>query len=237
MIKIIVFHLLGVLQFGFGCYYDAMYVTIPSTSRTIAFSPFGGKLKYLTYLNALLQTAYFAISLVNDIIGTNEPSPAGKPLIRRVKDVMFSSLAFPLSIFVGTTFWGIYAVDRELILPRSLDAYFPLWLNHVMHTNIVVFSVIELVTSFRMYPSRKTALSLLGSFMLCYVIWIHVIYFHTGVWVYPILSVLNWPLRVMFYLFSLGLVCGLFVIGERMNEFVWGNEIQKTVKGSKKKSH
>ncbi|XP_053610712.1 androgen-induced gene 1 protein-like [Plodia interpunctella] len=234
MIKIILFHLLGALQFGYGCYYDAMYVHIPSTSRSV--TPFGGKLKYLTYLNALVQTAYFSVSLLNDLIGTNETSPSQKPLTRRIKDVMFSSLAFPLSIFVGTTFWGIYAVDRELILPRSIDQYFPGWLNHVMHTNIVVFSLIELITSFRMYPTRNTALSLLCSFMLCYVIWIHVIYFHTGVWVYPILNVLNWPLRLAFYVFSLALVCGLFLTGEKLNTLIWSNEVEKTVKGSKKKS-
>lgn len=68
-------------------------------------------------------------------------------------------------------FWGLYAIDRELVFPKILDSYFPQWLNHVMHTNIVVFSVIELVSSFRSYPTRKEGLGTLTLFMLVYLIW------------------------------------------------------------------
>ncbi|XP_034834440.1 androgen-induced gene 1 protein-like [Maniola hyperantus] len=228
------FHLIGAIQFFYGCYYDYTYVKIPSTSTT--FTEFGGKFKYLTYLNAMLQTVYFTVALINDLFGTNESSPSNKPLVRRTKDVLFSALAFPLALFVGVSFWGIYAVDRELILPKMMDAYFPTWLNHVMHSNIVVFTIIEMATSFRMYPKRKFGLSILTTFMLFYVVWIHVIYFKSGSWVYPILSVLNWPLRVFFYLFSLGFVCGLYTLGESMNQSVWSKEVEATVRSEKKKA-
>lgn len=184
----------------------------------------------------MIQTAYFTLALLNDLVGTNEPSPSHKPLIRRVKDVVFSALAFPLALFVGITFWGIYAVDRELILPRSIDPYFPLWLNHVMHTNIVVFILIDLLTSFRMYPSKKIGCSILTSFMLCYLIWLHIIYFNTGFWVYPILNVLNWPLRVFFYVFCLGLIWFAYSVGETVNKSVWSTEVEKTVRSGKKKA-
>lgn len=45
------FHLIGAIQFSYGCYYDFMYVRLPSTSTIV--TPYGGKLKYLTYLNAV----------------------------------------------------------------------------------------------------------------------------------------------------------------------------------------
>lgn len=233
MLKVL-FHLIGALHFCYGCYYDFTFVRIPSTSTTV--TPFGGKLKYLTFINAMLQTVYFTIALCNDLFGNNEQTPSEKPLIRRIKDTIFSSLAFPLAMFVGITFWGIYAIDRELILPRSLDPYFPLWLNHVMHSNIVVFSLIELISSFRMYPSRKKGLSILVAFMLCYVVWIHFIYFRTGSWVYPILTVLNWPVRVLFYVISLGLACSLYTVGENLNRSFWSKEIEETVRSGKKKA-
>lgn len=233
MVGQILFHLLGALQFAYGCYYDHTYVRLPGTSGA---GSFGGKLKFLTFIDAIIQTVYFTVALINDVWGTNEPTPSAKPLIRRIKDTLFSTLAFPVSMFVGITFWGIYAIDRELILPQRLDAIFPSWLNHVMHTNIVAFTLIELLTSFRMYPSRNHGISLLTAFMLCYMVWIHVIYVHTGAWVYPVLEVLNWPLRVVFYLFSLGFVLSLYVVGERMNKAVWSKEIEKTVKSGKKKA-
>lgn len=184
----------------------------------------------------LLQTLYFTVCLINDVVGTNEPTPSQKPLIRRIKDVLFTSLAFPLSMFVGLTFWGIYAVDRELILPKMMDEFFPVWLNHVMHTNIVAFICLDLLISFRMYPTRKFGLTILSMFMLCYMVWIHVIYFQTGSWVYPILKVLNWPLRVIFYLMSFGLVCGMYTLGEAINKSIWYKEVEKTVKSGKKKA-
>ena len=34
--------------------------------------------------------------------------------------------------FVVVTFWGLYAVDRELVFPKHLDKIVPMWLNHVM---------------------------------------------------------------------------------------------------------
>lgn len=228
------FHLFAAIQFGYGCYYDQVYVRVPSTSAIV--TPYGGKLKYLTHLNAMIQTLYFIVALLNDIIGNNEPTPSDKPLIRRIKDIMFSALAFPVAMFVGVTFWGIYAVDRELILPRSFDPYFPTWLNHVLHTNIVGCILIDLMTSFRMYPRKKLGLSILCMFMLGYMIWIHIIYFKTGSWVYPILNVINWPLRVIFYLCCLGLVCGLYNIGETLNKTVWSKEVEQTVKSGKKKA-
>lgn len=188
------------------------------------------------FLFQMVQTIYFTVALINDVIGNNEQTPSEKPLIRRVKDTIFSCLAFPLASFVGVVFWGIYAVDRELILPRSLDPYFPLWLNHVMHSNIVIFALIELVTSFRMYPTRKTGLSILSTFMFCYLIWIHIIYYKTGSWVYPILAVLNWPIKIVFYILSLGIVCGMYSIGDTLNTAVWSHEVEETVKAGKKKA-
>jgi len=40
--------------------------------------------------------------------------------------------------FVVLTFWGIYAVDRELVFPKALDGIIPSWLNHVMVGEIIL---------------------------------------------------------------------------------------------------
>ncbi|XP_059052656.1 androgen-induced gene 1 protein-like [Achroia grisella] len=226
------FHLLGAIQFCYGCYYDAVYVNIPGSAAPTL----GGKLKYLTYLDAIVQSIYFTIAFLNDLFGNNESTLSEKPLIRRIKDILFCALAYPVAMFVGISFWGIYAVDRELILPRSLDPYFPTWLNHVMHTNIVIFVLIELISSFRMYPTRKSAMTILSTFFLAYFIWVHVIYFKTDKWVYPILAVLNWPIRIVFYLFCLGFVSSLYFLGEKLNRIVWSKEVERTVKSGKKKA-
>ena len=53
---------------------------------------------------------------VNDFIGSRRKSSSGT--LVRVEDFLFASLAFPIGMFVGSAFWGLYAIDREL--QRSL---------------------------------------------------------------------------------------------------------------------
>lgn len=55
-----VFHLLGAIQFGFGVYYDFVYVNVPQ-SVLFTHVKFGGKFKYLTFINAVNKTITFSI--------------------------------------------------------------------------------------------------------------------------------------------------------------------------------
>lgn len=66
--------------------------------------------KFLTFLNMCLQFVFFAICILVDLTGQ-------KSSLKKVKDVMFASAAFPIGVFVACIFWGLYAVDRELIFP------------------------------------------------------------------------------------------------------------------------
>jgi hypothetical protein len=63
--------------------------------------------------------------VINDFIGTNDVAPKKMPLIRKIKDYVLATLAFPVAMNVGTTFWGLWAIDRELVFPKALDAFFP----------------------------------------------------------------------------------------------------------------
>lgn len=138
---------------------------------------------------------------------------------------MLACLAFPVSMFVGLTFWGIFFVDRELVFPKALDEFFPNWLNHAMHTNIMVFILIELFMFCRKYPTRKLGLTVLLVFKLIYLIWIHIIYSYSGMWVYPILQVLNWPLRIVFFILLMSLDVVLYVAGEKLNTVFWSKKL------------
>jgi len=194
---------------------------------------FGGRSKFLTYWCLILQACYYTIALLNDFIGSNEIAPKKLPLIRQVKDYMIAAFAWPIACNVAITFWGIYAIDRELIFPRALDSFFPDWLNHVMHTNILIFIVLEMCVSFRQYPSRRSGCTGLCTFMASYLIWIHIIFYMSGVWVYPVLEVLALPLRICFFVgvFIFSLI--LYRIGEFFNEIIWVKELKqiRTKKG------
>ncbi|KAK9696388.1 FAR-17a/AIG1-like protein [Popillia japonica] len=216
-------------HFWYASYYDWNYVNIPPTVHPMGIT-YGrtNKLKFLTYWDALLQSLFFTISFLNEIWGNTEvsPSPRNNSIIRKLKDLILPSLAFPISMFVGLTFWGLYLVDRELVFPKAIDPYFPPWLNHVMHTNIMVFVLLEMYMSFRRYPSRPLGLGILAIFMLCYLVWLHVIYIKTGIWVYPILEKLNLAARVVFFVSLLSLSVVLYIVGEKINQRIWLNRVK-----------
>lgn len=71
------------------------------------------------------QAVYFTLCIFNDFIGTNEFHPKKPSALRRFKDYVFAAFAFPLALNVAISFWSIYAIDRELILPKSFDSFFP----------------------------------------------------------------------------------------------------------------
>ncbi|XP_015173749.1 PREDICTED: androgen-induced gene 1 protein-like isoform X2 [Polistes dominula] len=193
-----------------------------------------GLLMYLTVWNCILQTVFFLICIINDLYGTNAVSPKKPPFIRKLKDYFFGALCFPLAMFVGITFWALMFIDRELVLPKALDPYFPWWLNHLMHTMIMVSIVTELLLSPRKYPKRSHSLFGLVGFTLTYLVWLHVIYYKNGIWVYPVMEVLTPTMRLVFFGILLIFTLLLYFTGEMLNKLVWGNDKTKQHKSHSK---
>ncbi|XP_029176526.1 androgen-induced gene 1 protein-like isoform X1 [Nylanderia fulva] len=225
------FHAVTFLQFAFAVFYDYTYTIVPY-NVTRVHSAFGGKFKFLTFWDAILQAIFFLICLLNDFYGTNAVNPKKPPFVRKLKDYFHASIGFPVAMFVGVTFWALMFVDRELVLPKALDPYFPWWLNHLMHTMIMVTTVFEMIVAPRQYPKRSRGLGILVSFMLVYLVWMHIIYYKSGIWVYPVMDVLTQPLRILFFAVLLMFCTILYFVGEMLNNIVWGNEHTKH-----KKSH
>ena len=115
---------------------------------------FGGSLKYLTHWNVWLQALYFLIALTNDIFGSEARTKEHSSATQKIRDFMFSSVAFPTGVFVTSVFWLIYIVDRKLIFPEELDKYFPAITNHMMHTTPLVSQLLELLLIFHLQPKR-----------------------------------------------------------------------------------
>ncbi|XP_011634661.1 androgen-dependent TFPI-regulating protein-like isoform X4 [Pogonomyrmex barbatus] len=165
-----VVHLVNLMAYSFTLYYSFYILHIPFLMNKFdKFDP--GQWKYLTMWDVILQTLFFLICLLNDLFGTNAVNPKKPPFTRKLKDYFHASLGFPIAMFVGVTFWALMLVDRELVLPKALDPYFPWWLNHLMHTMIVVTTVLEMIVAPRQYPKRSCGLGILASFMLTYLVW------------------------------------------------------------------
>lgn len=214
-----IFHLFAALHFLYAIYYDWVYV-LPEEIILREYS-FGGKLVYLTVLDVFLQAFYFSVAFVNDCVGSNETDIKDRPLIRKIKDYFFSAFAFPLALDVALLFWSMYTIDRRSVFPDEVDWFFPAWLNHILHTNVAVFIVIELVILHRQYPSRKEGICGLMIFMFSYLAWMHVTRLFAGKWAYPILEMLDIPGKIAFFVFTMSFPIAMYFFGEFLNGIVW----------------
>lgn len=73
------------------------------------------------------------------------------------KGYWFTTFIFPFSLMVSLMFWGLYNINRDFVLPEACDEIFPKWLNHSVHTNILLLPVVELMTARQRLPSFKNA--------------------------------------------------------------------------------
>lgn len=231
-------HASGVATFGYALYYEFWQLhipaSIPRTETLIAMSKFPGKWKYLTVWNLVLQFAYHTYSLANDVAGSNEVDKKRQTIMQKIRDGFFASWIFPTGVFVTLSFWGLYAIDRELVFPKSLDAFYPNWLNHAVHTAPVIFLSLEMFNVPKIFPSRSNAV--LGNlvFSSTYLGWITWVANYSGVWAYPILEVLNNGQRIAFLGASGGTLLGLYFVGEYIYRKRWA---PSAVEEGKKKTN
>lgn len=231
-------HLLFAGVFVFGIYYQFCVLELPDAIR-IRHTGSGGQLKYLTVWNLLLQAGFFIMSFVNDVVllmsnGSNEKKRPGK--LQRGLDTAFTVLAFPVSFFVFTTFWGIYNIDRELIFPRLFDAFFPSWLNHIMHSVIGLAVLVEMLMIRHHYLPRKYGLLGVMAFFGAYLAWINVIAYVWDFWTYPFLVTLNFWQRMVFFVCCVPFVAIFYLLGEFLHGLIWGRRTSGAKKEKKSKS-
>lgn len=96
----------------------------------------------------------------------------------------------------------------------------------MVHTNIMLFMLIELFMLFRKNESHIKSLVGLLFFLGSYLVWIHVIKHFSDDWVYPILEVLPMPLRIAFFAGCITLTISFYFLGDFLNKMVWTKEMR-----------
>lgn len=149
---------------------------------------------YVTNWNFTFQTCFLVMSLVYDMLEWTDKHES--PIARRLKycrDIFFSGLVVPLTMFIATFFWIIYWIDRELVFPQIYDQLVPWWFNHCVHTNILIVIGLETILQTRRYPAnRKVELFLTGIAGVAYAIVYYLIYFLAHRWLYGVFGTMNW---------------------------------------------
>ncbi|XP_050423620.1 androgen-dependent TFPI-regulating protein-like [Adelges cooleyi] len=223
-------HLSGAALFSYGLYYYYTFVNIPAHLNPLD-EAFGGKFKYLTFCDLAIQTLYHMMAVLIDQLASKTCSDGTLKILNRCKNIYFTALAFPLSMFVAVSFWPMWLTDQTLVMPKYYDLYFPVWLNHVSHAHIFLFALLEIITAYKKYPSRAAGLTIYLSFQACYLFWINFIFYKTGLWVYPILERLNLITRVLFFVANFIYAPFTYLAGEYINNWYWS--VSKYSKSSK----
>ncbi|RDD38397.1 Androgen-induced gene 1 protein [Trichoplax sp. H2] len=177
---------------------------------------YGGLYKFLTSWNLHLQTLYYYYALLATMYVLI--SKAERSILLTIRDYIFGALVFPIGMYVGVIFWAMYNFDREVIYPRSLDQYVPVVINHVWHTAVLVFPIIEsLLVRHDKFPSRSKGYVGLFIFKLFYLIWVFYIGLYHNLWIYPFMRVMNNTQFTIFILVSIIIDAACFEVGYRLN--------------------
>ncbi|XP_062871512.1 androgen dependent TFPI regulating protein 1 isoform X2 [Trichomycterus rosablanca] len=187
---------------------------------------YGGRWKYLTFINMVMQTVFFGLCAVTDLVHVVLPrksATSGFPaFLLTVQDFFFAVLAFPVGTFVFTSFWSIYSYDRELVFPKFLDDIIPTWHNHAMHTVIMPLLLLQMFLQHHRYPSRSKGIFSLAVFVASYLAWVLWVRHASGIWVYPIMAHLS-PVGLVLFLAVASLsMAPLYLLGEKISAAIWG---------------
>lgn len=133
-------------------------------------------------------------------------------------------------------YWGIGFIDQELVFPAALRPHFPAWLDFVLHTSISIFPIFEIMLSRHSYSHRSTCIKLLLVGLISYSVWVHVVYFKTGFWVYEIFERLDDVQRALFNAFGGAVAILLYFFGEFLNFMLVGSSQKSKPQKKSKKS-
>lgn len=178
---------------------------------------YGRRWKYLTYINMWIQFIYFFFAFFTDVM----PRSQAKIYCQKACSLIFTTIGFPLTLFVCVAFWGIYAVDREFVYPVYLDEHIPSMLNHYWHTTIVVGVFLELVVVFHRFPSNMTALWVIFLFTTTYITWIVSVFSNAQVWPYPFMDLMPVPLFPVLFLACFFVTVAMYALGMNLGYLRW----------------
>ncbi len=192
---------------------------------------------FLTQLTHTALTGYFTFLVVYDLyhlIATTAPSPSpsssAKALAKKkapeptssstaerlnaLNDYLFV-LHFVFTSLVGLMFWGLFVYDQELILPRSVQHYYPQDLNYFQHGAVMLLMWLEAVVCRRAHRNRSAAaeLALVLAFGLLYLVWTFaLVQLNGGQWPYAFQRDMDLRGHAAFNLVGAGVIVVAFAL-------------------------
>jgi hypothetical protein len=197
---------------------------------------FGGRWKFLTFIDLNLQFVYFTLCFVNALYEFFFKTNSQPGLMRRLANRIYIHAALPCGTLVVVFFWGIFAVDRDLIYPKKIEEIVPHYQNHLIHTLPLISGILDtFVTRHKYTPSWFKGAIPTMLLALAYAVWIFVIAHYGGFWVYPVLKALSTVWRGVFIAAGLLFAAIVYKGGNVLNSLYW--QTSTTPSPAKAKKH
>ncbi|XP_031551418.1 androgen-dependent TFPI-regulating protein-like [Actinia tenebrosa] len=176
-----------------------------------AYKIFGGRFKFLTFLNMILQWIYFTSSVVSDVqfFIKKRKSEVSSYLC----DLLFAAWVFPIGLIVTLLFWGLYMVDPYSCQNEKEAKLTPVWLNHYMHSFPGIAVMLEQLLFKHEYPTKRTGIKAVLGFGILYTAWVFLIVSVSDFWVYPFLQKMTLPSIAAFFGASYILLVSIYLTG------------------------
>ncbi|CAH0559468.1 unnamed protein product [Brassicogethes aeneus] len=173
------------------------------------FGPF-----FFTSWNFGLQIVFMSVAILDALAMLLNLPVTMQKFLGRTRSGMFNGLVVPATLLVSSIFWFLYNYERKLIYPDSVEKVLPSWLNHTLHTLIVLPVLIEfLLPKQYNFVKFSHAFKLLTTYLIVYEIGFYYIYFTENIFLYPIFTRLNWTMRFVFSMLVYGLGCFYTALG------------------------
>ncbi|CAB02824.2 FAR-17a/AIG1-like protein [Caenorhabditis elegans] len=150
------------------------------------------KLILLTNLAFVLNVVYSTLV----VIGYKSKT------IKEVVDFMHFTAMFPVAVILCGMFWGFYVYDSDLVMPAWVAEIVPSWLNHINHTYLIVFILLDSYYHKRDAPSNSTSWMISVVYVTFYFIIVLGVKYYNRMWVYPVLQSFSIDLFVISYILS-----------------------------------
>ncbi|KAK5973131.1 Androgen-induced protein, partial [Trichostrongylus colubriformis] len=160
--------------------------------------------------------------------------PFVKKKTKLLLDYAFHTTIFPVALITCLLFWGLYAVDPELVMPEWVARLIPRWLNHVTHTLPVPYIVLELFLFVRESPTHKYSASMAVLHVAIYFAIIFIVRFVDGYWLYPLLELFTVQLYIGTFFVSVLGYYGLIRLSIALSKYLTGARAKALSKPPKK---
>lgn len=194
----------------------------PAAREDIRLKSYGRfSFRYLTNWTHTLQLCYFAICVLSHLIRIVGATKL-RNKINNLADFINLSVATPAAFVVTSVFWSLYSIDRELVFPKVLDIVIPPWINHSIHSLNAICAIVDLWCVHHTLPSLSSSLKGLAAYLLLYSVCLFGTYVETGIWLYPVLKELTWPMRCAFILATALLAVIMLIVTRGIHSLAWG---------------